>query len=109
MKNILAHVDAHGGATIKDGKVVTFDSGYQVSICDAYLVLRDDLEKYLKIAMEFAVDYAYVGVWYDEEEKLYCIDYSQRIESLDDALKVGKMMNQKAIYDWKEGDSVDIR
>lgn len=108
MKKIIAYIEAHGGATIKDGKIVTFDTGYQVSFRDVYLVERHELKKYLKIAIAFAADYAHTGVWYDDERQRYCIDYSKHVKTFNEALTLGKMMNQKAIYDWAADDSVDI-
>lgn len=50
----------------------------------------------------------YVGGWFDEREDDFCIDISIVTENIEEAIELGKMTDQKAIYNLAEENSLYI-
>ena len=104
----------NGGASynIIYGKPLDKDYGYMVSFIDLVTintsVIKDD-DKIIAVVDEmlrniaFVVD-DYLGGWMDGD-KLY-IDMSTWIENKDKAISMGVNLNQKAIYDIKNDESI---
>lgn len=58
------------------------------------------IKSYLTKYEEFFKNHnSYLGIWFNEDEKMYYIDCSQLIFDLDGAIKLGKARHQIAIYD----------
>jgi len=104
----------NGGASynIIYGKPLDIDYGYMISFIDLVTintsVIKDD-DKIIAVVDEmlrniaFVVD-DYLGGWMDGD-KLY-IDMSTWIENKDKAISMGVNLNQKAIYDIKNDESI---
>lgn len=98
LKNIINN----GGATLnKNGDAVNFASGYQVSKKDCYTLDINNTAEVLnainKLLNTIKAD-EFAGIWI-EDGKTY-IDISIKIDSLADALKLGKELKQISIFDW---------
>jgi len=59
---------------------------------DFDLILKVDLTNKL---------YCNIGGWFDKETNLYYVDYSYNIHTLQSALNLAKIHNQKSIFDIK--------
>ena len=104
----------NGGASynIIYGKPLDIDYGYMISFMDLITintsVIKDD-DKIVAVVDEmlrniaFVVD-DYLGGWMDGD-KLY-IDMSTWIHDKDKAISMGVNLNQKAIYDIKNDESI---
>lgn len=106
-------VDAIDGATIdpKTGSPVNYTNGYQVSFRDIKSVPRDQVnnaveELYAIWQKEYkGKEDAYIGVWLNSETGLYDVDFSKHIIDPKEAYDLAVKGNQKAVYDWAEGES----
>jgi hypothetical protein len=109
-KTILKHVQSNGGVTLnKRGKIVSFDSGYQVSFEAGSLILKyplplDRFDYVLETKLQYIKRIDYLGVWLNDN-KIY-FDVSEHIDDLTDAIEVAKQRNQLAIYNWKLQNSL---
>ena len=81
------------GLTLKNGKAITYKSGYQVA--------TEGLETTdIKVAMIMIKDYqGNCGVWFSNG--IYYIDKSHRVSTKAEALRVGRECNQISILCWK--------
>lgn len=83
------------GLTLKDGKIITYKTGWQVATESVEFTTPEEAIKAVK---------AYngnCGIWYSSG--IYYIDKSKRISTKAEALKIGKEHNQISIYGWKTG------
>ena len=80
------------GLTLKNGKLITYKSGYQVA--------TEGLEtKDIKEAMQMIRNYnGSCGVWYSEG--IYYIDKSHRVSTKKEALEIGRRCNQISVLKW---------
>lgn len=102
----LKAIKANNGATLdKQGNALNYKDGYQVSAEDLAIIPTYRLRKSQLIEMLKALPVgSCLGVWIDNG-KAY-IDRSARISNKRLALKVGKQLNQLAIWDWKASKSI---
>ena len=54
------------------------------------------------------VSFEFIGTWYDEEEDLFYIDLGYTYFSKNIALKIAKILKEKAIYDIEEKEVIYI-
>ena len=80
------------GLTLKNGKLITYKSGYQVA--------TEGLEtKDIKEAMQMIRNYnGNCGVWFSEG--IYYIDKSHRVSTKKEALEIGRRCNQIRVLKW---------
>lgn len=80
------------GLTLKNGKLITYKSGYQVA--------TEGLEtKDINEAMQIIRNYnGNCGVWYSEG--IYYIDKSHRVSTKKEALEIGRRCNQISVLKW---------
>ena len=80
------------GLTLKNGKLITYKSGYQVA--------TEGLEtKDINEAMQMIRNYnGNCGVWYSEG--IYYIDKSHRVSTKREALEIGRRCNQISVLKW---------
>lgn len=80
------------GLTLKNGKLITYKSGYQVA--------TEGLEtKDINEAMQMIRNYnGNCGVWYSEG--IYYIDKSHRVSTKKEALEIGRRCNQISVLKW---------
>lgn len=50
---------------------------------------------------------AHVGLWHDKENGEVVLDVSQRVESLEEATRLGQERNQQAVWDVANGEEID--
>jgi hypothetical protein len=102
MKNLYEKIVSNGGATVKNGKIVSYKKGYQVAV--------NSVEKKFKALYE-ALDYAAdnkldsIGLWLDGGV-WYMDTNTKRFTSRAEALKVAKENKQLAVWDWEKGVSI---
>lgn len=91
------------GATLdRNGDAVSL-SGYQVSFFDGPQVPQNDLNAVLQAVNEFLNACpvgAFVGLWLNPETGCVCVDYSENLERLADAMRLGIERKQNCVYDW---------
>lgn len=100
-KQTLSSIIEKGGATLNArGRQVSYLKGYQVSFKDLYKIklekFDDILQKVNKALNDAQGDC--VGLWVDSG--FIYIDYSKKIDDLQEALTFGKLNNQLSIFDW---------
>lgn len=80
------------GLTLKNGKLITYKSGYQVA--------TEGLEtKDINEAMQMIRNYnGNCGVWFSEG--IYYIDKSHRVSTKKEALEIGRRCNQISVLKW---------
>lgn len=81
------------GLTLKDGKRITYKSGWQVAT--EGIETADARE-----AMEAIKAYGgSCGVWYSNG--IYYIDKSKRVSTKREAMKIGRRCNQISVLNWR--------
>ena len=80
------------GLTLKNGKLITYKSGYQVA--------TEGLETAdIQEAMQMIRNYkGNCGVWFSEG--IYYIDKSHRVSTKKEALEIGRRCNQISVLKW---------
>ena len=81
------------GLTLKNGKVITYKSGWQVATEGKETT---DIQEAIKMVRAYKGD---CGIWYSEG--VYYIDKSHRVNTKREALAVGRACNQISILNWK--------
>ena len=88
----LKKLNDNDGLTLKNGKPVTYKSGWQVATEGVETTSMTEAMKAIK---------AYngnCGVWFSEG--IYYIDKSHRVATKKEALKIGRACNQISILKW---------
>jgi hypothetical protein len=90
----LKKIKNEGGLTLKNGKPITYKTGYQVA--------TDGVECYgMEEAMKAIKAYGgNCGIWFSNG--VWYIDRSRRIATKTDALTVGRICNQQTILKWSD-------
>lgn len=81
------------GLTLKDGKKITYKTGYQVATEG---VECSTPEEAIKAVRSYEGN---CGVWFSEG--IYYIDKSHRVNTKREALKIGRECNQISVLCWK--------
>lgn len=80
------------GLTLKNGKIITYKSGWQVAT-------EGKETRDIKEAMKMIKDYkGSCGVWYSEG--IYYIDKSHRVDTKREAMRIGRECNQISVLKW---------
>ena len=82
------------GLTLKNGKIITYKTGYQVAT-EGYETT--DQKEVMRIIKEYNGN---CGVWFSEG--IYYIDKSKRISTKKEALDIGRKHNQISILGWRK-------
>lgn len=80
------------GLTLKNGKCITYKSGYQVAtegkettdMCEAMVMIKEYKGN--------------CGVWFSEG--IYYIDNSHRVNTKREAMQIGRECNQISVFKW---------
>lgn len=109
IKNIIAEIKENKGGTYnKELKSINAKNGFMVSLQGFEKKCRTDeeTERAIMENMETVrgLDSAYLGAWIDEG--ITYIDISVLVENKGDALELGKINNQLAIYDLQSNESI---
>lgn len=89
----LRKVAENGGLTLKNGKITTYKTGYQVATEG---IETRDINEAMKAIRNFGGN---CGVWL--ENGIYYIDKSHRETTKKRALEIGKACNQISILNWR--------
>ena len=92
----IRNIENEGGLTLRNGKIVEYKTGWQVGITGITCKTPEEVTELLHKGIGRKGN---IGIWYSEG--IYYIDISKRITTKQDALKVGKIMNQQSIYGWR--------
>lgn len=82
------------GLTLKKGKPITYKTGYQVALRGIETTNINEIHKLVKGFSGNA------GIWYSEG--IYYIDYSIRVSTKAEALRLGRMHNQISVLKWSD-------
>lgn len=99
----------------ENGKMEVPKNGYVVAVTP---LVMDDVRLDIHAAILYVMENKtitinneeydlYVGGWFDEEEDDFIVDLSIVLENENDAIRLGRETNQKAIYSINE--EIDIR
>lgn len=81
------------GLTLKQGKAITYKSGWQVAIEGKE---TNNINEAMMMIREYNGD---CGVWYSEG--IYYIDKSYRVNTKREAMLIGRQCNQISILNWR--------
>lgn len=82
------------GLTLKDGKAITYKTGYQVA---DYGIECKTLEEAEKAIAEMN---GTCGIWFSDG--IYYVDHSFRVNTKKEALEIGRANNQISILKWSD-------
>lgn len=85
------------GLTLKNGKQITYKSGWQVA---TYGIETKDAREALNAIKRWSKWGITCGVWYSEG--IYYVDASHRVSTKREALEQGKANNQISILGWRK-------
>ena len=80
------------GLTLKNGKLITYKTGYQVATEGLETA---DIQEAMKMIRNYNGN---CGVWYSEG--IYYIDKSHRVSTKKEALEIGRKCNQISVLKW---------
>lgn len=80
------------GLTLKNGKIITYKSGWQVATEGKETT---DIKEAMKMIKEYNGS---CGIWYSEG--IYYIDKSHRVDTKREAMRIGKECNQISVLKW---------
>ena len=92
----IRNIKNNEGLTLRNGKIVEYRTGWQVGITGIEVKTAEEVSSILHSEMGRKGN---IGIWLSEG--IYYIDISKRITTKQDAMKVGKIMNQQSIYGWR--------
>ncbi|QVK19313.1 hypothetical protein KHQ81_06380 [Mycoplasmatota bacterium] len=87
-----------GGGNIKDGKIIEYNDGYMVGYSTIAIESKEKMiehfPKYVQLSNQ-----KNVGFWYNNNDGLWYVDFSENIESYIIALILAMTRGEKAIWD----------
>ena len=86
-------IQENGGLTLKNGKVITYKSGWQVADHGIEVTTAEEAIKAVR-AMN-----GNCGIWL--ENGIYYIDHSFRVNTKREAIAIGKEHNQISVLCWR--------
>ena len=89
----LRKIANNGGLTLKNGKAITYKTGYQVATEGVEAKSQKEAMKAIKA---YKGD---CGIWF--AEGIYYIDKSHRVNTKKEALAVGRACNQISVLNWR--------
>lgn len=81
------------GLTLKNGKIITYKTGWQVADYGKELTSAEEAIKVIKQMQ------GNCGIWY--ADGIYYVDHSFRINTKKEALAIGRKFSQISIWGWK--------
>ena len=84
------------GLTLRNGKIVEYKTGWQVGIQGIECHTPEEVSILLHKGMGRKGN---IGIWLSGG--IYYVDISKRITTKQNALTIGKLMNQQSIYGWR--------
>lgn len=114
IKDILASNPDGFSLRIEDKELNPAQGGYMVSLTDNELESIEDAPKLyrqlikMRNSLNVSVWHSYIGGWCDELTGKYYLDLSLLVDSLDEALTLGKLFHQKAVFDVRNLQSIEV-
>ena len=90
----LLKLKENDGLTLKNGKSITYKTGWQVATEG---IETKDPKEAMKAIKAYKGD---CGIWVDENMTYY-IDKSHRVNTKREAIEIGKAHNQISVLNWK--------
>jgi len=90
----LKKINNNGGLTLKNGKPITYKTGYQVATEGRE---TPDIHEAMKFIKEYSGN---CGIWF--ADGIWYIDKSHRESKKSEALRIGKECNQISILKWSD-------
>lgn len=90
----LKKLNNNDGLTLKNGKIITYKTGYQVATEGVELRSAEEAMKAIK-----AYD-GNCGIWFSEG--IWYIDKSHRVATKREALALGRECNQQSVLKWSD-------
>jgi hypothetical protein len=84
------------------------DTGLQVPLNEVGSLREELALEVLEIRMSAATGDRFIGLWEDEEDDVLCFEHSVIIESLEEALKLGRKEEQKYIFDFVNCQDIEV-
>lgn len=104
--NYWSHIVASNGITVSSGVKVSYESGYQVATREGLELINEDLG-ILLLTLDI-LDIQNYGIWRDGAN--WCADTNSIYEKdYDKAMQIAKDNDQKAIYNWADGNSIEVK
>lgn len=94
----LKKIDNDGGLTLKNGKPITYKTGYQVATEGVELTDITQVRDAIKAYSGNCGLWLNNGIWY--------IDKSHRVSTKKEALEIGRKCNQISVLGWKKMDLI---
>ena len=91
----IANLKNNEGLTCRYGKLVEYKTGWQVAFAGVEVNTAQEVSDILHSPMGRK---GYMGVWFSEG--VYYVDFSRRVSTKKEALRIGKACNQQSIYGW---------
>lgn len=91
--NTLKTMKNNDGLTLKNGKPVTYKSGFQVALSG---IETKSASEALEAVKRFGEN---CGIWFSDG--IYYIDQSIRVSTKREALTIGRLCNQISVLNWK--------
>ena len=88
------------------GTTEKYRRGYWVAL--THNVVTDQLQFDLTVENLIENNYDLIGVWYDDEKDVTNVDGTRHVEDLIQAVMLGRVNNQKAIWDIKHNREIFI-
>lgn len=111
IKNLFNDAIKNGGLTVnKSGQAVSFETGYQVSKKDCFVIDIKKKAKCLKSINQILNEiesHEFCGLWIDNK-KLY-VDITVNITNKQKAVEIGKKLKQLSIYDWQQKTCINLK
>ena len=92
----IRNLDNNEGLTLRNGKVVEYKTGWQVGVRGYECHTAEEVSNLLHKGLGRTGN---IGIWLSDG--IYYVDICVHIVTKQDALKVGKLMNQQSIYGWR--------
>ena len=89
----LRKLQDNDGLTLKNGKIITYKTGYQVATEGIETTDQQEAMKAIKAYGDNC------GVWYSEG--IYYIDKSHRVNTKREAMEIGRQCNQISVLCWR--------
>ena len=86
-------IQNNGGLTLKNGKIITYKSGWQVA---DYGIETKSVEEAMAAVRAMGGN---CGIWL--ENGIYYIDHSFRVSTKHEAMKIGRAHNQISVLCWR--------
>lgn len=88
----LRKIENNGGLTLKNGRIITYKSGWQVATEG---VQTSDINKVCALIKAFGGN---CGLWL--ENGIWYIDKSHRVNTKAEAMRIGRECNQISVLKW---------